>query len=160
MKTKLYAPINWVFYLCFLFIMVSSFMTGYTYRGSEKTTVVQQPNYKQVIDNNSEIIHTIGVTAKTESVVTNLIMEIGEEFRSEEEKFHPPATQTRDKPLWDMYNDFKLEDDGTPTTFNQVMLDHEEIKLSIQSLGYGHIFQEEQLKTILKRIREKSKDSP
>lgn len=135
-----------------IFIVVASFMTGYTYRGS---------NYKQIINNNSEIIHTIGVTAKTESVVTNLIMEIAEEFRSEEEKFHPPATQTRDKPLWDMYNDFKLEeDDDTPTTFDQVMLDHEEIKLSIQSLGYGHIFQEEQLKTILKRIREKSKDSP
>jgi hypothetical protein len=124
-------------------------MAGYTFRGSEKTTVVAQPNYKQIINNNSEIIHTIGVTAKTESVVTNLIMEIAEEFRSEEEKFHPPATQTRDKPLWDMYNDFKLEDDGTPTTFDQVMLDHEEIKLSIQSLGYGHIFQEEQLKTII-----------
>jgi hypothetical protein len=36
------------------------------------------------------------------------------------------------------------------------MLDHEEIKLSIQSLGYGHIFQEEQLKTILKRVKEKN----
>ena len=156
MKTKLYAPINWAFYLCLLVIMVTSFMTGYTYRGSEKTTVVQQPNYKQVINNNSEIIHTIGVTAKTETVVTNLIMEIAEEFRTEEEKFYPPATQTRDKTLWDMYNDFKLEDDGTPTTFDQVMLDHEEIKLSIQSLGYGHIFQEEQLKTILKRVKEKN----
>ncbi|NIP30630.1 MAG: hypothetical protein GTN59_08755, partial [Candidatus Dadabacteria bacterium] len=135
--------------------MVSSFMTGYTYRDSEKTAVVQQPNYKQVINNNSEIIHTIGVTAQTQSVVTNLIMEIAEEFRSEEEKLNPPPTQTRDRPLWDMYNDFKIEEgDDTPTTFEQVILDHQEIKLSIRSLGYGNIFQEEQLKTILKRIRD------
>ena len=149
---NIYSEGEYMKFIITIFIVVASFMTGYTYRGS---------NYKQIINNNSEIIHTIGVTAKTESVVTNLIMEIAEEFRSEEEKFHPPATQTRDKPLWDMYNDFKLEeDDDTPTTFDQVMLDHEEIKLSIQSLGYGHIFQEEQLKTILKRIREKSKDSP
>ena len=56
----------WAFYLCLLVIMVASFMTGYTYRGSAMNQYAEnEPFTKIIINNNSEMIHHLGITAAT-----------------------------------------------------------------------------------------------
>jgi len=134
-------------------IMFCCFMTGYTYRGSAMNQYSEnEPFTKKIINNNSEMIHHLGITAATQSTCANLIMEIADELRSEEEKLHPPKTATRDKALWKSYSDFKLDDD-VPLTYEQILLDQAEIDKGIRAIGFGNILQEETLKRILDEIK-------
>ena len=143
----------WAFYLCLLVIMVASFMTGYTYRGSAMNQYAEnEPFTKIIINNNSEMIHHLGITAATQSTCTGLILEISDELRLEEEKLHPPKTTTSNKALWELYSDFTLDDD-VPLTYEQILLDQGEIDRGIKAMGFGNIFQEEALKRILEEIK-------
>lgn len=132
------------------------FLIGFAATGFYIGRVTSEPSnvpVKQMIDGNSAMIHSLGVTAKMQSTNIGLIQEIMEEMKPEGERFDVKPAKTREKSLFELYSDFEPDSD-VPTTYEQVMLDQQEIKLSIQSLGWGNIFMEESLRQILKKIKE------
>ena len=119
------------------------------------TTQPPETDFKRLVDGNSTLIHSLGVTAQMQSTNAGLIQEIMDELKSADEKFGVKPTKTRDKSLFELYGNFELDSD-VPTTYKQVILDQKEINLSIQSLGWGNAFMEESLRQILNKIKNKN----
>jgi hypothetical protein len=135
-----------IFWSLHALLVAASFMTGYTYRGEP-----QETNYKELVDNNSRIIHSLGVTSKMQSTNIGLLEEILDQFR--DQPYDVKSTDTRNKSLFQLYHEVELDDD-VPETHSQVLSDQNEINMSVQSLGWGNIFMEDSLRQILDNIKE------
>ena len=108
---------------------------------------------KQMIDGNSKIIHSVGVTGSMQTVCIDLIAEIKEELRSDDQKLDIKPHKSREKAIWKLYEEFTPDDD-VPETYEQILTDQREIDQSVRALGFGHIFMEEALGQILEKIKE------
>ena len=108
---------------------------------------------KQMIDGNSKIIHSIGVTGSMQTVCIDLIAEIKEELRSDDQKLDIKPHKSREKAIWKLYEEFAPDDD-VPETYEQILTDQREIDQSVRALGFGHIFMEDALAQILEKIKE------
>tara|TARA_Y100000004_G_scaffold60787_1_gene68010 strand:- start:1096 stop:1560 length:465 start_codon:yes stop_codon:yes gene_type:complete len=108
---------------------------------------------KQMIDGNSKIIHSVGVTGSMQTVCIDLITEIKEELRSDDQKLDIKPHKSREKAIWKLYEEFTPDDD-VPETYEQILTDQREIDQSVRALGFGHIFMEEALGQILEKIKE------
>lgn len=108
---------------------------------------------KQMIDGNSKIIHSVGVTGSMQTVCIDLIAEIKEELRSDDQKLDIKPHKSREKAIWRLYEEFTPDDD-VPETYEQILTDQREIDQSVRALGFGHIFMEEALGQILEKIKE------
>ena len=61
---------------------------------------------KQMIDGNSKIIHSVGVTGSMQTVCIDLIAEIKEELRSNDQKLDIKPHKSREKAIWKLYEEF------------------------------------------------------
>ena len=132
---------NIVFYTLLPLLVITSVMTGYTYR---KT--VEQQQIESLVETNSRLIQLIAVAGATQSKNSDVLIEILNILDGREHK--------------DVSRDFDIpeitEDDvyDLTLTFEQLRKDQEEVKLGIGSLTTGNMFQGETLFNIYDKLKE------
>ena len=135
------------------FLAVFAVVGFYLGRVSSEPSDAPDVPFKEMIDGNSKIIHSVGVTGSMQTVCIDIISEIKEELRSDEQKLDIKPHKSREKAIWKLYAEFTPDDD-VPETYEQILADQREIDQSVRALGFGHIFMEEALVQILEKIKE------
>lgn len=134
-----------LFYLLIPSLVVTSVMTGYTYR---KT--VEQEKLEQVITWNSKQIHSLGVAATVQSTNAEYIIQILNVLENREGK---PVEFSQLSP------EASVEKEEVPVTFEQVNKDQVEVDQGIRAFASNELFQAEALDNILKILTGKENES-
>lgn len=114
---------------------------------------------KEMIDWNTKIINSIGVTAFTQQYNSTLLIEILTEMENNE-KF-TSIVENKDEDIEGLMKLGKLleEDKKVPASPEQVIRDLQEIDASVRAVASNNLFQRQSLEYILEKVRSKKKVS-
>lgn len=126
-------------------IIISSGLFGYWIGSSENDKRIGR-----VVDWNTKQIHSLGITASTDSYNAELMIQILNCLEGNEVKI-PERSLISDM----IMKDHVIEDDDVPHTFEQIEKDQREVDQSIRAFASANLFQAETLHNILNKINNK-----
>ena len=104
----------------------------------------------RIVDWNTKQIHSLGITASTDSYNAELMIQILNCLEGNEVKV--PSRSLISEMIT---KDDVIEDDDVPHTFEQIEKDQREVDQSIRAFASANLFQAETLHNILNKIKDK-----
>ena len=104
----------------------------------------------RIVDWNTKQIHSLGITASTDSYNAELMIQILNCLEGNEVKV-PNRSLISEM----ITKDDVIEDDDVPHTFEQIEKDQREVDQSIRAFASANLFQAETLHNILNKIKDK-----
>ena len=104
----------------------------------------------RIVDWNTKQIHSLGITASTDSYNAELMIQILNCLEGNEVKV--PSRSLISEMIT---KDDVIEDDDVPHTFEQIEKDQREVDQSIRAFAGANLFQAETLHNILDKIKDK-----